>query len=32
MTAKTAGILLDPVYAFKGMAGQIGMARNGFSN
>lgn len=30
MTAKTEGILLDPVYSAKGMAGLIGMVRDGF--
>ena len=30
MTAQAEGILLDPVYSAKGMAGLIGMARSGF--
>ena len=30
MTAELEGILLDPVYSAKGMAGLIGMARQGF--
>jgi L-cysteate sulfo-lyase len=30
MTAQSEGILLDPVYSAKGMAGLIGMARSGF--
>ncbi len=30
LTARQEGILLDPVYSAKGMAGLIGMARNGF--
>ena len=30
MTARTEGILLDPVYSAKGMAGLIGMVRKGF--
>ena len=29
MTARTEGILLDPVYSAKGMAGLIGLARQG---
>jgi len=30
MTAKTEGILLDPVYTGKAMAGLIGLSRNGY--
>ncbi len=30
LTARQEGILLDPVYSAKGMAGLIGMARQGF--
>jgi L-cysteate sulfo-lyase len=30
LTARTEGILLDPVYSAKGMAGLIGMTRQGF--
>ncbi len=30
LTARQEGILLDPVYSAKGMAGLIGMVRNGF--
>ncbi len=30
ITARQEGILLDPVYSAKGMAGLIGMARSGF--
>ena len=30
LTAKTEGILLDPVYSAKGMAGLIGLVRQGF--
>ncbi len=30
MTAKSEGILLDPVYSAKGMAGLIGLVRQGF--
>lgn len=30
MTAQTEGILLDPVYSAKGMAGLIGLSRQGF--
>lgn len=30
MTAQAEGILLDPVYSAKGMAGLIGMVRSGF--
>ena len=30
MTAQTEGLLLDPVYSAKGMAGLIGMVRQGF--
>ena len=32
LTARQEGILLDPVYSAKGMAGLIGMARQGFFN
>ena len=30
LTARQEGILLDPVYSAKGMAGLIGMVRQGF--
>jgi L-cysteate sulfo-lyase len=30
MTAQTEGLLLDPVYSAKGMAGLIGLVRQGF--
>lgn len=30
LTARQEGVLLDPVYSAKGMAGLIGLARNGF--
>ena len=30
LTARTEGILLDPVYSGKGMAGLIGLVRRGF--
>ena len=30
LTARTEGVLLDPVYSAKGMAGLIGMVRQGF--
>ena len=30
MTALFEGVLLDPVYSAKGMAGLIGLAREGF--
>ena len=30
LTARTEGLLLDPVYSAKGMAGLIGLARQGF--
>ena len=30
LTAQTEGVLLDPVYSAKGMAGLIGMVRDGF--
>lgn len=32
LTARHEGVLLDPVYSAKGMAGLIGMIRNGFFN
>ena len=32
LTARQEGILLDPVYSGKGMAGLIGMIRKGFFN
>lgn len=30
LTARTEGVLLDPVYSAKGMAGMIGLVRQGF--